>query len=78
VYLYLSATPRDRFDVNDSWSAIESTNVLIGSYPIETLETGNMSGSAALASIALPFTVAAKSLNISGWIPFDHTATVTM
>jgi hypothetical protein len=72
VYLYLSATPRDRFDVNDSWSANESTNVLIGSYPIETSGDGKYVWVGSTASIALPFTVAAKSLNISGWIPFDQ------
>ena len=72
VYLYLSASPRDRFDVNDSWSANESTNVFIGSYPIETSGGRKYVWVGSTASIALPFTGTAKSLSISGWISFNQ------
>ena len=49
----------------------QSTDILIGSYPIETAEGRRFAWVGPTATIVLPFRGSEKSLNITGWIPFD-------
>jgi len=60
-----------RFDVNDNWRRVRSTDVLIGSYPIETGDGRKFAWIGPTAKIALPFTGSEKTLNIAGWAPLD-------
>ena len=61
-----------RFDVNDDWGRVRSTDVLLGSYPIETNEGRKFAWIGPIATIALPFTGSEKNLNIAGWAPLDE------
>jgi hypothetical protein len=61
-----------RFDVNDDWSLIQSTGVLVGSYPIEIAGARKFAWVGPTARIAFPFSGSERSLNISGWIPFHQ------
>jgi hypothetical protein len=59
-----------RFDVNDSSSAVPSTELLIGSYPIEISDTGGrFAWIGPSARIILPFTGSEKSVKVQGWAP---------
>src|SRR5262249_37518736 len=60
-----------RFDVGDDWGQSRSTDVLVGSYPIETAEGKKFAWIGRTANIALPFTGSEKTLNITGWAPLD-------
>jgi hypothetical protein len=72
--VYSNSAPREQrgFDVDDDWGSVRSTDVLIGSYPIETTQGRKFAWIGPTAKIALPFTGSEKNLNITGWIPFDE------
>src|SRR5262249_25126840 len=60
-----------RFDVNDSFSEVASTELLLGSYPIENSDGKKFVWIGPTASIDLPLTGSEKNAKIRGWAPFS-------
>jgi hypothetical protein len=73
-FFYSNSAAREpkRFDAGDDWGRVRSTDVLVGSYPIETVEGKKFAWIGPTAKIALPFIGSEKSLNITGWFPLDQ------
>lgn len=59
------------FDVNDNSNPVASTDILVGSFPIESSDNGKFAWVGPTAKLILPFAGSVNKVKIEGWAPIS-------